>query len=206
MRYILACVLALLAACAQPQRGPALPPSATVGVAGFICPQHDWELMAGVLPEEKARVDASILAGLDAQLAERMTARGGVFASAASVGACEETVIATKERRRQETVEYWRQVGTCLGVDYILVPYVTGWQQRDGGEYGVKVPASVTLDLYLVQVATGQVLRAHFEEEQQGLTENLLNGKRFVKRKGRWITPEELAAEGIAEAMKELGL
>lgn len=205
MRYILVCVVALLAACAQPQRGPALPPSATLAVAGFICPQYDWELMAGVLPEDKARVDASVLSILDAQMAGQMTARGA-FVSAAAVGACEETVIAAKERRRQETVEYWRQVGTCLGVDYVLVPYVTGWQQRDGGEYGVKVPASVILDFYLVQIATGQVVRTHFEEEQQGLAENLLSGKRFVKRKGRWVTPEELAAEGIAEAMKELGL
>ncbi|NCD25087.1 MAG: hypothetical protein EOL86_05800 [Deltaproteobacteria bacterium] len=206
MRYLLLCLVLFGAACAQTRPGPALPPSSTVAVAGFICPRNDWELMAGVLPEETPRVDDVALTALNARMVQLMTARGGPFVSEGAVGACEETVIATKERHRQETVQYWRQVGTCLGVDYVLVPYVTQWRSRDGGEYGVNVPASVTLDLYLIDVATGQVRRAHFEEEQQGLAENLLSGKRFVKRKGRWLTPEELAVEGIAEAMKELGL
>ncbi len=206
MKHVLLCVMFLLSACAQPSRGPLLPESATVAVAGFICPRHDWELMAGVLPEGVPQVDATVLGTLDRLMSERMATRGGRFLSAAAVGACEETVIADTERQHQESVEYWKQVGACLDVEYIVVPYVTQWRERDGGEYGVKAPASVTLDFYLVQVATGQVRRAHFEEEQQGLTENLLNGKRFAKRKGRWVTPEELAAEGIAEGMRELGL
>ncbi len=206
MKRIVLCVMFLLSACAQPPRGPLLPESATVAVAGFICPRHDWELMAGVLPEDVVQVNAAVLGTLDRLMAEGMATRGGRFLSATAVGACEETVIATTERQRLESVEYWKQVGTCLEVDYIVVPYVTQWRERDGGEYGVKVPASVTLDFYLVQVASGQVRRAHFEEEQQGLTENLLSGKSFAKRKGRWVTPEELAAEGIAEGMRELGL
>ncbi len=206
MKHVLLCVMLLLSACAQPPRGPLLPESATVAVAGFICPRHDWELMAGVLPEDVPQVDATVLGTLDRLMSEKMATRGGRFLSATAVGACEETVIADTERQRQESVEYWKQVGACLAVEYIVVPYVTQWRERDGGEYGVKAPASVTLDFYLVQVATGQVRRAHFEEEQQGLAENLLSGKRFAKRKGRWVTPEELAAEGIAEGMRELGL
>ena len=206
MKHVLLCVMLLLSACAQPSRGPLLPESATVAVAGFICPRHDWELMAGVLPEGVPQVDATVLGTLDRLMSEKMATRGGRFLSATAVGACEETVIADTERQRQESVEYWKQVGACLAVEYIVVPYVTQWRERDGGEYGVKAPASVTLDFYLVQVATGQVRRAHFEEEQQGLAENLLSGKRFAKRKGRWVTPEELAAEGIAEGMRELGL
>lgn len=206
MKRVLLCVMLLLSACAQPPRGPLLPESATVAVAGFISPQHDWELMAGVLSEDAVQVDATVLGALDARVAEQMSTRGGRFLSAGAVGACEETVLAASERQRQESVSYWKQVGACLGVEYILVPYVTQWRERDGGEYGVKAPASVTLDFYLVQVATGQVRRAHYEEEQQGLAENLLSGKRFAKRKGRWVTPGELAADGIAEGMRELGL
>lgn len=206
MRYLFLWSLLLFVGCAQAPHGPVLPPAATVAVAGFICPQYDWELMAGVVPEEPVHVETTSLKALDAEVNAYMSKRGASFLSPAAVSACEETVIASKERRRLETVEYWTQVGTCLGTEYILVPYVTGWRQRDGGDYGVKSPASVTLDFYLVQVATGQVLRAHFEEEQQGLAENLLSGKRFAKRKGRWLTPEELAAEGIVEGLRELGL
>lgn len=205
MRYLLACLL-VFAACAQPQRGPVLPPLASVAVAGFICPQYDWELMAGVLPEEPVRVASGDLSALDVRLADQLGARGKTFVSGGTVRSCEKTVGADKERRRHETVAYWRQVAKCLNADYVLVPYVTGWRERDGGDYGIKVPASVTLDLYLIQAASGQVLRAHFEEEQLGLAENLLSGKRFVQRKGRWVTAEELAADGIAQALEELGL
>jgi len=93
-----------------------------------------------------------------------------------------------------------------MKADYLLVPFVSRWQERDGGEWGVTRPAGLTMDLYLIETASGQVRRFHFEEEQRGFFENLLQGKRFVKRKGRWVTPLEIAVEAIEEGTRTLGL
>ena len=207
MRYIILALLLTCTACAGPTRWPAVESQVTLAVAHFVHPQHDWELMAGVLPEEASVVTQESLDALDGQLAallEKSDLR--TVLHAASVQGCEEIVQAEKERPRFETLEYWKSVGTCIKADYLLVPYVSQWQEREGGEWGVTRPASLTVDLYLIATASGELRRYHFEEEQKGLAENLLQGRRFVKRKGRWVTPLEIAAEAIEEGTKALGL
>jgi hypothetical protein len=64
----------------------------------------------------------------------------------------------------------------------------------------------LTVDLFLIETATGLSRRYHFEEEQKGLAENLLQGRRFIKRKGKWVTPMEIAAEALEEGVRVLGL
>jgi len=207
MRYIILALLLVCTACAGTTPWPAVESQVTLAVAHFVHPQHDWELMAGVLPEEVSVVTQESLDALDGQLAallEKSDLR--TVLHAASVQGCEEIVQAEKERPRFETLEYWKSVGTCIKADYLLVPYVSQWQEREGGEWGVTRPASVTLDLYLIKTASGEVRRYHFEEAQQGLAENLLKGGRFFKRKGRWITPLEIAAEALEEGTRVLGL
>lgn len=207
MRYIILALLLACTACAGPTRWPAVESQVTLAVAHFVHPQHDWELMAGVLPEEASVVTQESLDALDGQLAALLEKSDlGTVMHAASVQGCEEIVQAEKERPRFETLEYWKSVGACIKADYLLVPYVSQWQEREGGEWGVTRPAGVTLDLYLINTDTGEVRRYHFEEEQQGLAENLLKGGRFFKRKGRWITPLEIAAEALEEGTRVLGL
>lgn len=207
MRIFVVSLLIFCAACAGTTRWPAVESRAVLAVAHFVHPQHDWELMAGVLPEEPSVVTPETLDALDDQLAGLLEKSDlGTVLHAASVQGCEEIVQAGKERPRFETLEYWQSVGACMKTDYLLVPYVSRWQEREGGEWGVTRPAGVTLDLYLIKVATGEVRRYHFEEQQQGLAENLLKGGRFFKRKGRWITPLEIAAEALEEGTRVLGL
>lgn len=207
MRYIILALLLACTACAGPTRWPAVESQVTLAVAHFVHPQHDWELMAGVLPEEASVVTQESLDALDGQLAALLEKSDlGTVMHAASVQGCEEIVQAEKERPRFETLDYWKSVGACIKADYLLVPYVSQWQEREGGEWGVTRPAGVTLDLYLINTDTGEVRRYHFEEEQQGLAENLLKGGRFFKRKGRWITPLEIAAEALEEGTRVLGL
>ena len=96
-------------------------------------------------------------------------------------------------------LKYWVQVGECLKVDYLVVPTLIHWQQRR--------PAAVTMDMFVVDVAGETLLsRAHFEEIQAALSENLLAAPQFFSRGARWLTTEELAREGLAEMVKELGL
>lgn len=208
MRYsiFLLCVL-LIAGCGRKAPIAELPAGMSLAVAPVGVPQYDWELMAGVLPEEPARIDAESLATLDVQLATLVVRKHDrTVKKSSEVRECEQQVEATKPRQRFSALGYWREVGQCLGVDYILVPQLSRWEDRAGGEWGVDHPAAVTVDMYLVAVATGQIRRFHFEEQQQGLAENLLHGKRFFKRKGKWLTPQELAAEALEAGIEELGL
>lgn len=207
MRYIILALLIVCSACAGTSRWPAVDSKATLAVAHFVHPQHDWELMAGVLPEETSVVSAESLEALDNQLASLLEKSDiDMVVHAASVRQCEEIVQAAKERSRFETLEYWKSVGECIKADFLLVPYVSRWQEREGGEWGVISPASLTMDLYLINTATDEVRRYHFEERQQGLAENLLKGGRFFKRKGRWLTPLEISAEALEEGTRVLGL
>jgi hypothetical protein len=207
MKYVVLLMIFFCVACAKPVPQQAVSPAATLAVAHFIHPEQDWELMAGVLPEDPAAIAPEALGALDIQLVDTLGRLGSrTVLRPTQVRQCEENVTTDKERRRFEAVEYWKAVGQCVQADYLLVPFVSRWQERDGGEWGVTRPASLTLDLYLIETKSGQTRRYHFEEEQRGLAENLLQGRRFVQRKGRWVTPQEIAAEAIEEGVRMLGL
>ena len=95
----------------------------------------------------------------------------------------------------------------CAGADYVLVPLALYWRDRDGSAAGATKPASVDLSLYLIDVRTGGVVKHfHFEETQKALADNLLEAGKFVARHGRWLTAQELAYEGLAKGVRELGL
>ena len=135
MRYILLALLISCSACASKVQWATVEPTATLAVAHFIHPKNDWELMAGVLPDEASVIPPQTLTALDEQLSatvEKMGTRPVM--RAAMVHQCEEIVLASKERQHFETVEYWKAVGQCMNADFLLVPFVTRWQKRDGDE------------------------------------------------------------------------
>lgn len=70
------------------------------------------------------------------------------------------------------------------------------FQERKGGSFAVDKPAGVGFHMHLMQ---GNVVgRTYvFDEDQQPLSQNVLGIGKFLKRGAKWITVEELAAEGI---------
>ena len=83
-------------------------------------------------------------------------------------------------------------------VDAILTGYLFQFKERVGTSYSVESPASVSFSLFLVRVADRQIVwHGVFEETQQALSENILKIGAFFKRKARWITAREMAAEGL---------
>jgi len=82
--------------------------------------------------------------------------------------------------------------------DAILTGYLFRFKERVGKRYSVESPASVAFSLFLFRVSDGQILwRGIFEETQQSLSENFLKLGTFLKRKARWVTARELAADGL---------
>jgi hypothetical protein len=88
--------------------------------------------------------------------------------------------------------------GDTNGVDAVLLGYLFRFKERVGTRYSVESPASVTFSLFLVRVADGCIVwRGTFEETQQSLSEDLLKIGAFIKRKARWVTAREMAADGL---------
>jgi hypothetical protein len=177
-------------------------------VAGFSQPCHEWEMLAGCLPETLDEVVRKTFQELNVILREELQDHGvESFKGQALVKQCQEIVLQEQEGQPFSSLEYWTTVGQCLPVDFLLIPQVFEWREREGGEWGVDQPARVVLDLYLVDVRQKKLLdRFHFEREQQALSENLFNVKRFFQRQGRWVTAFDLAREGLDQGLTELGL
>lgn len=179
-----------------------------LGVAGFSQPCHDWEMLAGCLPETLSELQQQTFRELNIILGQELENRGAKnFKGPALVKQCQEIVLQEQEGQPFSALQYWTTVGQCLPVDFLLIPHVFEWREREGGEWGVQDPARVVLDLYLVDVRQQKLVdRFHYEREQQALSENLLNVTRFFKREGRWVTALDLAREGVRQGLTELGL
>ncbi|MFP4515150.1 MAG: hypothetical protein ACOC24_05320 [Desulfovibrionales bacterium] len=199
--------LLVLVGCAPREQVELLRPGAMLAVSGFSQPQSPWEMMAGYPPVEGYKAPPEVLDRLDEILGEKLHQQEISFQGPNLTHQCEEIVLAELEGSRVSALEYWVRVGRCLPVDYVLVPHLLYWQERQGGEYSVEAPASVVLDLFLVDVRSGTLAkRFHFDERQTSLMENLLEAPKFFSRGAKWVSAEKLAEDGISEGVKELGL
>ncbi len=90
------------------------------------------------------------------------------------------------------------EIGRMRNVDGILVGYVFRYEDRRGDAYSVKEPASIAFDLHLIDVRKGEMIwQEAYEETQKALSENLFNIDSFINRKGRWVSADEMAVEGL---------
>jgi hypothetical protein len=206
-----ACVLTVclfVCSCAPKTSAPPVSPDVRLAVAGSFQPAHSWELMAGHLPEESNAVAPEVFGFMDREIASQLAQRkeAAPFIGPGVVRQCREILLAKEHRSRTSALAFWMDVAACVPADYLLVPYVFQWQERQGNEWSVNEPAGLIFDLYLIDVANETVRRAHYEEVQHSLSENMLDAGTFFKRKGRWITAEQMAREGVAKCLEELGL
>lgn len=192
-----------------PPDAAATPPAAkTVAVAPFSNPRADFELLAGYLPEDAPAVSEGVPGKLDEVFTGILAADSKIRTiSPSAVGGCLKTEPREESGGRLGTLKYWQDIGACSGSQYVLVPQVLGWQEREGSAVGTTVPAAVNINFYLLDVKTGGVVKFfHFDEQQRALADNLLEAGKFFERKGRWLTAYELAAEGMRAALREFGL
>lgn len=197
-----------LQGCAGKQQIPDLEKETKLAVAEFEQPQQNWQLLAGYLPQTGLVADQEIFQDLDAWLMQEVQASWeGQIASPLFTKQCKEIVLFEEKVKNLSALKFWTLVGRCVPARYLLVPQLFAWKERQGGQWGVKEPAGVVLDLYLIDVQKAEILkRFHADKEQESLTANLLNFKSFYKHKGRWVKAEQLAREVIAQGVEELGL
>jgi len=98
-----------------------------------------------------------------------------------------------------------RETGRDLGADGVMVGHLYRFIERNGNRLSVESPASVTFDLDLIRVADGAVIwGGSFDETQRSLFEDLFKLDQFLKRKGGWVTAEELGVLGLESLVEKL--
>ncbi len=205
------CALMFSAACARRDRIKAEPLDADIDIAAapFTQAEDNADLIYGVVPPKSQLVSAETLAYLDQVMTSRLakTASGGSYPGAGATRACALSTTPEPSGTYGRALDYWARVGQCAGFDYLLVPVLSYWSEREGGELGSPSPASVVMDFFVVDTREVSVIDHYrYEEQQVALAENLLTVDKFVKRGGRFLTARELAAEGIATSLTKLGL
>lgn len=201
-------ILLVMGGCGKSRTAAVPRPDGTLGVAGFTNPVYNWQMLAGYLEEEGNPVPDGTLETLDRLLIDTLHKHQVFdFVTPLAIEQCENVVVFAEDGiPKVSAIKYWLDVGKCAQVDFLLVPQITHWRERVGGEAGVVTPAAIALDFYLIDVKNEAIKRARYEEEQVSLLENLFTARKFADRDGKWVTASRLASEGIEEKLMELGL
>jgi hypothetical protein len=190
------CFLIVAAGCAQKDELIPAAKGPMVAVSGIaVMPVRsvvDFEDAASAADEKSLNEGAQVMNGL---LKEVLTGRPGVrFVTEQSRTGSHEGAV--------NKLEAARRIAAQQGCNAILETTLSRYNERVGGDYGVKQPAAVTFAYKLYEVGEGRVLcHGRFDEQQQSVMENLLALPKAQSRGLIWLTAEELARDGLQERL-----
>ena len=102
------------------------------------------------------------------------------------------------------TLDKSREIANGYQCNVVLDISVSRFEERVGGEYGVKQPAAVTFAYRLFETDEGRVFcHGRFDEQQQSLMENLFTLSKAQSRGLTWLSAKELARDGLQEKFGE---
>ncbi len=182
-----------------------IPLDLKVGVVPFSQPTNTSELISGNIPKDQGIIAKDTLADLDLMLRTHLyeTKRGYIYlASPLKINKSD-----YHSSENPQGLENWLAYGRDYKVDFLIVPQVINWHQREGSRAGVTNSAHVRVEFFLLDIRGNRMFRRSvFEEKQLGLTDDLARVGDFFKRGGGWVKAEDLTEEAIVKAMDELGL
>lgn len=97
-------------------------------------------------------------------------------------------------------IEYIDHKGTGRYIHILIYKFT----ERKGGNLAVEKPASIGLHIHLIEKNNVFKRVYVFEETQQALSQNVLNIRKFLRRRARWLTVSELTEEGIYTGIQKL--
>ncbi len=153
-----------------------------------------------------ARVPDAALAEVTAIFTQQLLMRGGYeFVRPGEVDALVQR--RHLDPHALEPPAFFGAIGAGLGVDAVLAGNVFRYQDREGSAYGAERPASVALDVHLIDARTGKMLwEASYSETQSALSENAEGIGTFIQRGASFLSANQLAAwaaEHILERFPE---
>lgn len=87
----------------------------------------------------------------------------------------------------------------------VIISRILRFNERQGHKYASAMPASVALDIRIIETGSGRILHLYeFSETQEALLDNILNLKKFLGRKGQWVKAIDLALYGVTLGVKEM--
>ena len=104
---------------------------------------------------------------------------------------------------RANLPQIMKEVGEELNADGVVIGYLYRYRERKGYDYSVEKPASVFFEVHLYRVQDGELVwKGIFNKTQSSLMENVLGVSYFLKDRGRWLTAQELAKEGMEDTIR----
>ncbi|NIP29989.1 MAG: hypothetical protein GTO02_07200 [Candidatus Dadabacteria bacterium] len=93
------------------------------------------------------------------------------------------------------------EISKSNNAEFYISGFIKEYKERVGSDLGVSSPASVDIEIELVNVKTGQIIWSYrFNQSQLPLLYDISRIKKFIKRKGKWITADSLLKEGLDES------
>lgn len=106
------------------------------------------------------------------------------------------------DSEKASVAEQLQKTGKALGVDGIVIGYVSCFRERVGYAYSAERPASVTFGIYMIQSSDGDLVWGRiYDKTQQSFSENILQASTFFSRGLKWVTAAELAEDGVEEML-----
>ena len=206
------CLLMIACACSRRPSSTAdvprvISPSYVISVAPFTQPINASQLITGHIPDNQGRIADEQLPSLDSRFQTVLNADSKRQYKFISMRTLPKDLTTFHSSEQPQALPRWIEYGKKQGAQVLLIPQVLDWHEREGSTAGVTQSAHVRIEFFLLRVDTGSIMdRSVFEEKQLGLSENLLNMGSFLKRKGQWVTAEDLSVESMRKAVKDLGL
>jgi hypothetical protein len=197
MRRVILFVAALAVGCSR-----ATTPPVTVSAKASLAPIHKLAVMpvgasAATTGSAAARAPAAV-----SEMLLKAASREAVWTTVDpdAVGAALDAIKTT-----DSTVVKAGELAARLGADATLTATVARYEERQGGDYGVSEPASVSIQVLVVGAGQKQPeWKADYAITQEPLAYNLWNFWGFVRGGAKWLTVNELARIGIEEAVRRL--
>ena len=182
-------------------------PSYVISVAPFTQPINASQLITGRIPDNQGRIADEQLPSLDRRFRNVLTTDSKRQFKYIDTIDLPRDLTRFHSSEQPQALPLWIAYGKKQGAQLLLVPQILDWHERQGSTAGVTEPAHVRVEFFLINVANGSIMsRSVFEEKQEGLVDNLMNVGTFFKRRGQWVTAEELTEDGMRKAVKDMGL
>ena len=209
LRALAIIVCTLLAACTGPTPPDAMlsPDPVVIAVAGFNQPFHEEQLMAGYIPDDQGIADPAVLQQLDAKYRSMLSETGRDYRFLPSSAL--DVTIRKDSKGRNNVLTTWALISRENHADFIIVPQVMNWHERQGDYADVRVAPNVVIDFYLIDARAEHedgllAARSHYSENPQILPDYTGRPNKIPARAR--LTASDFAEEAMRSSLYDFKL